>query len=282
MAQDRIHRVGAPEFYEWLAPIYDDLYDAVDVEEAVRQWRILLRKVACLPRVRHPHPRLLDLGCGTGRYLVEWATAGFDATGVDASRAMVTRAKRRAKTVGHEVPIPVVVHGDLRREISSLRARGPFDVAVAHFNFLNLFTLEEVTLVLSRLAPVMAAGGFLFAECAPPGLASGDASETINLTSGATLTITTANGTGGGRILRTYRRGSSTQTETYHLHSSVQLRRAARVAGWRVERAVEWRPERPRAPWSFSRTAPDRHRVYVLRPDSTTASPVERSSSAVL
>lgn len=256
----------APEFYEWLAPLYDELYDAIDVEEAVRQWAILVRKVAQLPRARHPHPRLLDLGCGTGRYLVEWAALGFDVTGVDASRSMVTRARRRAKTVGSGIPVPAVVHADLRKDSRPLRARGLFDIAVAHFNFLNLFTSADVAVVLSRLAPAMASGGFLFADCAPPGLASGDGSETLTLASGGELTITTASRLGSGPIVRTYRRGRSTQAETYHLHSSVQLRRAARAAGWRVERAVEWRPEHLRAPWSFSLTAPDRHRVYVLHP----------------
>lgn len=277
MAHRRVQRGGSPEFYEWLAPIYDDLYDAIDVEEAVRQWSILLRKVARLPRGHHLRPRLLDLGCGTGRYLVEWAAAGFDVTGVDASRSMVARARRRAKTAGPGGPVPSVVYGDLRREIRPLRARGPFDVAVAHFNFLNLFTLAEVAVLLSRLAPAMAPGGFFFADCAPPGLASGDGSETLTLASGGELTITTATGPGSGPIVRTYRHGRSTQAETYHLHSSIQLRRAARAAGWRLERTVEWRPERVRAPWSFSRTAPDRHRVYVLRPEKS-ASPVGRHS----
>ncbi len=280
MADRRDRQASAPEFYEWLSPIYDDLYAAIDVEEAVRQWSILVRKVAHLPRVRHLRPRLLDLGCGTGRYLVEWAT-DFDVTGVDASRSMVTRAKRRAKTVRPGISVPAVVHGDLRHEIRRLRARGPFDVAVAHFNFLNLFTLEEVTLVLSGLAPAMADGGFLFAECAPPGLASGDASETLTVASGAPLTITTATGAGGGRIVRTYLRGRSTRAEMYHLHSSAQLRRAARAAGWRVERAVEWRPERSRAPWSFSRTAPDRHRVYVFRPPSASLVRLHNSGAVV-
>lgn len=274
MAHRRDQRASAPAFYEWLAPIYDDLYDAIDVEEAVRQWSILVRKVTHLPRAHHARPRLLDLGCGTGRYLVEWAASGFNVTGVDASGSMVARARRRATTVEPGIPVPVVVRGDLRLEIR--RLRGPFDVAVAHFNLLNLFSLAEVAVFLSHLAMAMAPGGVLFADCAPPGLASGDGSETLTLASGDTLTITTTAGRGSGPVLRTYHRGRSTQAETYHLHSSVQLRRAARAAGWRVERAVEWRPDRADAPWSFSRTAPDRHRVYVLRP-KTTASPVRRN-----
>jgi SAM-dependent methyltransferase len=270
-------RFGAPEFYEWLAPIYDDLYDAIDVEESVRQWSILLWKVARLPRAAGPRPRLLDLGCGTGRYLVEWAASGFDVTGVDASRAMVTRARRRAKTVAQGVPVPAVLHGDLRDQVRPLRVRGPFDVAVAHFNFLNLFTLEEVSVVLTRLASAMVPGAFLFADCPPPGLAAEGSAEALTLPNGGRLTISTESRKADRAILRVYRRNGSTRSERYHLHSSAELRRTARSAGWRVESVVEWRPDRVRAPWSFTRAARDRHRVYALRLSGTNAPP-SRSS----
>src|SRR5882762_7445704 len=107
-----VSRAGDPsDFYEWLAPIYDDLYDAIDVEEAVRQWALLVRKMSRLPRARSPIPRLVDLGCGTGRYSVAWAASGFEVTGVDASRSMVARARRRVKAIGPSDTTPVVTHG---------------------------------------------------------------------------------------------------------------------------------------------------------------------------
>lgn len=274
----RDERSEASEFYEWLAPIYDDLYVDIDVAEAVRQWSLLLRKMTRLPHSRHP-PRLLDLGSGTGRYLVEWAAAGFEVTGVDASRSMVARARRRAKSVGPGIPVPAVVHGDLRHELRSLLRQGPFDVAVAHFNFLNLFPLTDIAVILSRLAQAMAPRGFLFADCAPPGLASAGGRDTLTLSNGDELTITTEAKRSSGSIFRTYRHGHSIRKETYHLHSSAAIRQTARTVGWRLERAVEWRPERRLAPWSFSRIAPDRHRVYVLR-SGTSTSPTGTTSSA--
>jgi SAM-dependent methyltransferase len=275
----RDERLDSPAFYEWLAPIYDDLYDAIDVEEAVRQWNILVRKLTRLPRAGHPRPRLLDIGCGTGRYLMEWTAVGFDVTGVDASRSMVTRAKRRAKTGAPGVPVPAVIRGDLRNDVRQLRARGPFDVAVAHFNFLNLFTVEDVSLVLAHLAPSMARGAFLFADCAPPDLAAETSEEALTLPNGQRLTISTSTEIrrGSRAILRGYRHRGSTRSERYHLHSIAELRRAARAAGWRVERVMEWRPERVRAPWAFTRVARNRHRVYALRPSGPSVAP-SRSS----
>jgi hypothetical protein len=57
-------------FYERIAPLYDSLYDDVDAEEAVRQWCLLVKRCANLPRqTQQPLPRLLDLGCSTGKYL---------------------------------------------------------------------------------------------------------------------------------------------------------------------------------------------------------------------
>src|SRR4030088_1687905 len=92
----------SPQFYEQVAPIYDELYEDVDVEEAVRQWRLLVVGCAGLPsrKQRQELPRLLDLGCGTGRYLAPWAAAGFRVTGVDASKRMISSARRRREVSG--------------------------------------------------------------------------------------------------------------------------------------------------------------------------------------
>jgi SAM-dependent methyltransferase len=44
--------------------------------------------------------RLLDLGCGAGRELLEWALAGADVTGVDNSPAQLAAARRAADALG--------------------------------------------------------------------------------------------------------------------------------------------------------------------------------------
>lgn len=73
-------------YAEWAAS-YDDSAANVTVtleEEAVRP---LLAQL--------PEGPLLDAGCGTGRHTVTLAAAGRDVTGVDASAAMVERARQR-------------------------------------------------------------------------------------------------------------------------------------------------------------------------------------------
>lgn len=44
-----------------------------------------------------PGGRVLDLGCGSGREVVALAELGFRCTGIDASEALVARARRRAE-----------------------------------------------------------------------------------------------------------------------------------------------------------------------------------------
>jgi SAM-dependent methyltransferase len=43
---------------------------------------------------------VLELACGSGRLLAPLATAGFNVTGVDSSRAMLDRARRRLQSLG--------------------------------------------------------------------------------------------------------------------------------------------------------------------------------------
>jgi len=47
--------------------------------------------------------RILDIGCGTGRHVIELARRGYSATGVDLSESMLARARQKAQQVGVEV-----------------------------------------------------------------------------------------------------------------------------------------------------------------------------------
>jgi ubiquinone/menaquinone biosynthesis C-methylase UbiE len=48
----------------------------------------------------HGARRVLDVACGTGQHAIALARAGFDAVGVDASDAMVARARENAAQAG--------------------------------------------------------------------------------------------------------------------------------------------------------------------------------------
>ena len=48
--------------------------------------------------------RVLDAGCGTGRYAVELAGRGFSVSGVDASPQLIEQARKRSPDSGLELP----------------------------------------------------------------------------------------------------------------------------------------------------------------------------------
>jgi SAM-dependent methyltransferase len=76
-----------------------------------------------------PPGRAVDLGCGTGANVVFLAQSGFDAVGVDFSRAAVERATKAAAVRGADRARFVV--GDVTAE-SMPGAEGPFDLVVAY------------------------------------------------------------------------------------------------------------------------------------------------------
>ncbi len=51
---------------------------------------------------RYVRPRVLDIGCGTGRHLMSLAPAIREGVGADTSPAMVARAQANAQRAGHE------------------------------------------------------------------------------------------------------------------------------------------------------------------------------------
>lgn len=74
------------------------------------------------------HPRVLDLGCGTGATTVYLAQQGFDVVGVDFTPIALERARQRAEEAGVTANCKFV-HGDLTEaEIPELAE--PFDVLI--------------------------------------------------------------------------------------------------------------------------------------------------------
>lgn len=68
--------------------------------------------------------RLLDLGCGAGRELLEWALAGADVTGVDNSPAQLAAAQRAADNLGVRCRLVLADVLDLPGDL----LQGEFDV----------------------------------------------------------------------------------------------------------------------------------------------------------
>ena len=70
--------------------------------------------------------RVLDIGCGSGRYSVELARRGAEVIGVDFSQPMLVLARQAAQAAGVAGQCRFL-HGDVRQ----LTLEGPFDISLA-------------------------------------------------------------------------------------------------------------------------------------------------------
>ena len=81
------------------ASLYDWMYSGEkDYEEEVLSLENLFSQ-----HYKGPVRRILDMGCGTGGHALSLAEHGYDVTGVDASRAMIDLAAKKAQTLGLSV-----------------------------------------------------------------------------------------------------------------------------------------------------------------------------------
>lgn len=95
---------GSEAWYrEWFGDTYLSLYPHRDEEEAERAVA-LLEELCPPPR----GARMLDVACGSGRHLEALRSAGWRPVGLDLSRPLLERARRRT---GAGVPL---VRGDMR------------------------------------------------------------------------------------------------------------------------------------------------------------------------
>lgn len=94
---------------------------------------------------------VLDVCCGSGLMTAELIQRGYHVTGVDASTAMLARARH---LLGPDIPLILAVLPDLP-------TTGPFDAAVSTLDGLNYLTLEQFRRTLEALAGVLRPGGWL-------------------------------------------------------------------------------------------------------------------------
>jgi SAM-dependent methyltransferase len=108
---------------------------------------------ACLKAHGPPGRRVLDVGCGAGRHLLELARRGYQMTGLDLSAEMVAYVREEARRRRLDVAASV---GDLRR----LALTGTFDAAFCFMDtFRFLLTNEQILAHLRAVADRLAPGG---------------------------------------------------------------------------------------------------------------------------
>lgn len=96
---------------EWFEneTFWSELYPYMFDEQRFAAADEQVRKIIKLTGVRRG--AVLDLCCGPGRHSIELAKRGFQVTGVDRTRFLLNRARRRARTARARVEF---VHADMR------------------------------------------------------------------------------------------------------------------------------------------------------------------------
>lgn len=162
---------------------------------------------------------VLELGCGTGRVLLNLARRGHAVTGVDNAPEMLARLEAKLNTASHRhlAQAPVL----LQAGMDAFEAPQSFRLAIMPFNtFMHLLTPEAQLATLTHLRGRLASGAALALDLTNPGEAYSAQEET-----GLTLERTFADG-----------------DRTVQQFASVALDRAAQLA---------------RITWLYDSTAPD-------------------------
>jgi SAM-dependent methyltransferase len=137
--------VGETAPYTALAAVYDDIV----VDRCHDRWARFLHEL--WGHDAHGVRTVLDVCCGTGLMTAELAGRGYRVVGVDASQAMLDRARR---LLG---PDAVLV----RQTLPHLTLEGVFDAAVSTLDGFNHLTPEAFRATLAALAARIRPGGWL-------------------------------------------------------------------------------------------------------------------------
>jgi demethylmenaquinone methyltransferase / 2-methoxy-6-polyprenyl-1,4-benzoquinol methylase len=133
---------GVRSMFDRIAPVYDGM-NRVMTAGLDRRWRR-----AAAEAVVRPGDKVLDSCCGTGDLAIAAAEAGGNVTGIDFSKPMLERARRKA-------PELEWVEGDA---LALPFADGSFDAATVGFGVRNLSELDRG---LRELRRVLRPGGRL-------------------------------------------------------------------------------------------------------------------------
>src|SRR6476469_6168826 len=146
-----------PAALDRFAPYYDLEYGDYDAD-----LDFYLRYAAAATRTARP-ARILELACGTGRVLCALAAQGATGLGVDASPAMLARARERASRIG----LTAVTWQEARME-SLPAGLGGFDLAVCALNSFAYLPRQADQLAMLRGAhAALTPGGALLLDLTP-------------------------------------------------------------------------------------------------------------------
>jgi len=98
--------------------------------------------------------KLLDIGCGPGLYIEQFAALDYDCCGIDFSPASIEYAKSQLHDKAK------LIQGDIR----SVEFGGGYDLAMMVFGELNVFSPDECRKILRKTFEALSPGGKLLLE----------------------------------------------------------------------------------------------------------------------
>lgn len=124
----------------------------------------LTQRLALRPWLRDLHEKkVLDVGCGIGRWSLWMAAQGATVTGVDLSATMVAEASRRAAKAGLSKQCQFVV-----QDLADLDIGTQYDFILGVTVLQHILTAERLAHAVKRLARHLAPGGrMVLIEAAP-------------------------------------------------------------------------------------------------------------------
>ena len=108
---------------------------------------------------------VLELGCGTGRVSIPIARAGIDIVGIDASSAMLARAREKSREAG--IPNLKLLWADMR----DFNLSSEFNLVIIPFRgLLSLLSVDDEIRTLTNIKRHLAPGGKLIFDIFVPDL----------------------------------------------------------------------------------------------------------------
>lgn len=102
--------------------------------------------------------RILDIGCGWGRHVLELARRGYDVTGIDQSETMIAKARELMRTEGLKTEFIV-------QEMEDIACTDTYDLAIAMFGSFGYSRNDDVHLsILTSLHRALRPSGRLCLE----------------------------------------------------------------------------------------------------------------------
>jgi ubiquinone/menaquinone biosynthesis C-methylase UbiE len=123
-------RPNAAEQFDEIAFLYDDLMTGVPYNDWVKYIRSIVQHFGADPK------SVLDLCCGTGRFSLFLAKAGYNVAGVDISAEMIEIARSHSSLENIDIEFHV-------QDASCLKLERDFDLVVSLFDSLNYILKPE-------------------------------------------------------------------------------------------------------------------------------------------